>query len=155
MKKRVKVLFICLGNICRSPAAEGIFKSFAEKEGLADRFEVDSAGMHGYHQGERADARMRECASRRGYDLTSRSRPFNSDDYERFDYIIGMDNSNIADLKRRVPAEYHYKISKMSDYCIEHAADSIPDPYYGGLSGFDHVLDLLEDASAQLLKKLR
>ena len=146
MEKK-KVLFVCLGNICRSPAAEGIFKKKLIEKGLDQSFFVDSAGMHGFHEGELPDSRMRTHASRRGYNLTSRSRPVKYDDFFDFDLIIGMDDSNIQSLNRMAPdAESLKKIKRMTDYCRLHLDDHVPDPYYGGSSGFEHVLDLLEDA---------
>jgi protein-tyrosine phosphatase len=151
-----KILFVCLGNICRSPAAEGIFKYKVEEQGLEGCFHIDSAGIYGYHEGELPDYRMRKHASRRGYHLTSRSRPIAYDDFLKFDLIIGMDDSNIQNLKRLAPdIESHRKIRRMIDYCRRHPDDHIPDPYYGGASGFEHVLDLLEDACTGLLDELR
>ncbi|MBW7887483.1 MAG: low molecular weight phosphotyrosine protein phosphatase [Bacteroidetes bacterium] len=147
-----KVLFVCLGNICRSPAAEGIMKKKAE--GLP--IEIDSAGTAGYHIGELPDSRMRSHASKRGYHLTSRARQFDAAvDFEKFDYIVVMDENNkrsIEYLDRR--KHYHQKISLMTEYCQTMQADEVPDPYYGGPDGFEHVLDILEDACSGLLKKI-
>lgn len=147
-----KILFVCLGNICRSPAAEGIMKKKLEERGLSDRFFIDSAGILNYHEGELPDSRMRAHARRRGIELTSRSRPVKYNDFFDFDLILGMDDSNIDALKRKVPeAELEKKIKRMTDYCIDFQADHIPDPYYGGTDGFELVLDLLEDACEGLL----
>ena len=145
-----------MGNICRSPAAEGIMKKKVKEQSLEPFFYIDSAGMHGWHEGELPDDRMRQHASRRGYNLTSHSRPVKYDDFERFDLIIGMDDSNINDLKRMAPnRESQQKIRRMADFCRTHKADCVPDPYYGGASGFELVLDLLEDACDGLLDKLK
>jgi Protein-tyrosine-phosphatase len=145
-----------MGNICRSPAAEGILKAKLKENGLEDLFYIDSAGIHGYHEGELPDHRMRMHASRRGYNLTSRSRPVKYDDFFDFDLIVGMDDSNLCDLNRRAPDEVSLqKISRMTDYCQKYSDDYIPDPYYGGASGFEKVLDLLEDACEGLIRKLQ
>ncbi|MBQ4278409.1 MAG: low molecular weight phosphotyrosine protein phosphatase [Rikenellaceae bacterium] len=154
MKQRV--LFVCLGNICRSPAAEGIMQKLVEGEGLSDRIEVDSAGTYGGHAGDAADPRMRRAAAARGYDLTSRSRKIVSDDFDRFDRIVVMDDTNYERVHRMAPdiasAE---KICRMTDFCRRHRADHVPDPYYEGADGFERVLDLLEDACAGLLDDMR
>ena len=156
MKQTHSILFICMGNICRSPAAEGIMKHKVQEQGLEHFFYIDSAGMHGWHEGELPDNRMRTHASRRGYALTSHSRPIRYDDFEQFDLIIGMDDSNIYDLKRMAPnRESQRKIRRMTDFCRTHKTDCVPDPYYGGASGFELVLDLLEDACDGLLDKLK
>jgi protein-tyrosine phosphatase len=155
MKKQV--LFVCLGNICRSPSAEAVFTALVEKAGLTDKIECDSAGTAGYHAGEPADARMQRHAIRRGYHLTSRSRKFMaSRDFDRFDYIIGMDDQNVWDLKCQARHEHDLKkIYKMTDFATEGDYDSVPDPYYGGEAGFEMVLDILEDACAGLLEQMR
>lgn len=156
MSDKKKVLFICLGNICRSPAAEGIMKHLVEKAGREDEFLIDSAGISGYHRGDLPDRRMREHAARRGYDLTHRSRPVRTEDFYNFDLIIGMDDQNIEDLKDRAPSTVEWKkIHRMTEYCTRHThADHVPDPYYEGYEGFEYVLDLLEDACAGLLEQL-
>ncbi len=154
--KKYKILFVCLGNICRSSSAEGVMKHLVEEAGLTDEFLIDSAGILSYHQGELPDPRMRAHAIRRGYDLTHRSRPVRTDDFFHFDLIIGMDDRNIEDLKERAPSpEAERKICRMTDYCTRFVhADHVPDPYYGGAEGFEYVLDLLEDACAGLLRAL-
>jgi len=149
------ILFVCMGNICRSPAAEGIFKFKVQEQGLEDSFHIDSAGTYGYHEGELPDSRMRNHAMKRGYKLTSRSRPIEYNDFSKFDLIIGMDDNNISNLKRLAPdLETQQKIRKMTDFCRFHPDHHVPDPYYGGASGFEHVLDLLEDACEGLLDTL-
>ena len=154
MADKTKILFICLGNICRSPAAEGVFLHKIEGLGLRDGFEVDSAGLHGYHEGELADRRMRDRSYLRGYKLVSRSRPVIKKDFDYFDYIFAMDEANIRALKGLATIEQFKKITKLSNYCSEYNTDSIPDPYYGSLDDFDHVLDLLEDACDNLIETL-
>ena len=134
-KGKTKILFVCLGNICRSSSAEGVMKQLIEQAG-------------------REDSRMRAHAARRGYDLTHRSRPVCTDDFYDFDLIIGMDDRNIDDLKDRAPSvEAWKKIHRMTEYCTKFThADHVPDPYYGGAEGFEYVLDVLEDACAGLLE---
>ena len=152
-----KILFVCMGNICRSPAAEGVMKTFVEKEGLTDNIFVDSAGTIGYHAGEPADARMIEHAARRGYDLTSISRKFNaSSDFENFDYIITMDDDNYKDIKGLdYSGKYKNKIFKMVDFSRNLKVTEVPDPYYGGWDGFENVINILEDACAGLLDRIK
>jgi len=147
-----RILFVCLGNICRSPAAEGIFKKKVQEQGLEAEFLIDSAGTYGYHEGELPDYRMRDHASQRGYYLTSRTRQIKKDDFEKFDLIIAMDDNNLYNLKRLAPdRESQQKIHLMTDYCRNFTDDHVPDPYYSGPSGFEYVLDLLEDACEGLL----
>ena len=157
MSKPRRILFVCLGNICRSPSAEGVMKHLVEEAGLHEEFVIDSAGIISYHRGELPDIRMRTHASRRGYQLLHRSRPVEIEDFYKFDLIIGMDDRNIQDLKDRAPSPDEWdKIHRMTDYCTKFTfADHVPDPYYGGLEGFEQVLDLLEDASAGLLEQIR
>lgn len=150
-----RILFVCLGNICRSSSAEEIMRTFIRRKGLEDQIEVDSAGILNYHQGELPDSRMRMHASRRGYNLTHRSRPVCTADFWDFDLIIGMDDRNIQDLKDRAPSlETEGKICRMTDFCRNKIADYVPDPYYGGAQGFENVLDILEDACEGLLISL-
>ena len=153
-KGKTKILFVCLGNICRSSSAEGVMKQLIEQAGREDEFIIDSAGILSYHQGELPDSRMRAHAARRGYDLTHRSRPVCTDDFYDFDLIIGMDDRNIDDLKDRAPSvEAWKKIHRMTEYCTKFThADHVPDPYYVGAEGFEYVLDVLEDACAGLLE---
>ena len=154
-KKEYKILFVCQGNICRSPSAEAVMKKLVKDAGLDNYIEVDSAGIMGYHEGERADQRMRAHASRRGYVLDSISRPVRTTDFYDFDLIIGMDDRNIDDLKRKAPdLESVAKIHQMTEYSRNKLYDHVPDPYYGGASGFELVLDLLEDACGGLLETI-
>lgn len=151
-KKKIKILFICLGNICRSPSAEAVMKKLVKEAGLEAEIDVDSAGIIGYHEGELPDSRMRAHASRRGYVLDSYSRPVGTKDFYDFDLIIGMDDRNIDALKEKAPdLESVGKIRKMTDFSRNSLYDHVPDPYYGGASGFELVLDLLEDACSGLL----
>ncbi|WP_455628861.1 low molecular weight protein-tyrosine-phosphatase [Parabacteroides chinchillae] len=154
-KKKIKLLFVCLGNICRSPSAEAVMKKMVKDAGMANRFEIDSAGLIGYHQGEKADPRMRAHAARRGYVLESISRPVCTSDFFDFDLIIGMDDQNIDRLKQKAPdLESVQKIHQMTEYSRNKLYDYIPDPYYSGEEGFELVLDLLEDACAGLLEHI-
>lgn len=151
----MRLLFVCLGNICRSPTAEAVMNALIEQRGLADSIRCDSAGTSGWHAGEMADARMRRHASKRGYALTSRSRQVRLADFEDFDYVLAMDDENLSDLQKMEPSgRFHHKIHKMTEYCREHQASQVPDPYYGGDAGFERVLDLLEDACGGLLGEI-
>jgi protein-tyrosine phosphatase len=145
-----------MGNICRSPSAEAVFRHRVEQAGLLDRFRIDSAGTIGFHTGNRADSRMRQAASRRGYSLDSIARQVQPRDFEEFDHIIAMDLANLSDLRnlqRQAPGKAN--LSLMGDYCRHHKDREVPDPYYGGEAGFEHVLDLLEDACEGLLEHLQ
>lgn len=150
------ILFVCLGNICRSSSAEEIMRTLVKRAGLQQEIDVDSAGILNYHQGELPDSRMRMHAARRGYELTHRSRPVCTDDFFEFDWIIGMDDRNIQDLKDKAPSlETEKKICRMTDFCRVKQVDYVPDPYYGGAQGFENVLDILEDACSGLLEEIR
>jgi protein-tyrosine phosphatase len=153
MKK--KILFVCLGNICRSPAAEGVMLRLLKEKNLETEFEIDSAGILNYHAGELPDSRMRAHATRRGYNLVHRSRQVRTEDFYDFDLIIGMDDRNMDDLHDRAPSPQEWtKIHRMTDYCTRFHTDHVPDPYYGGSEGFEYVLDVLEDACSALLTSL-
>ncbi|PHS23631.1 MAG: phosphotyrosine protein phosphatase [Methylophaga sp.] len=144
----IKVLFICMGNICRSPTAEGVFNSVIADKGTADQFVVDSAGTHAYHVGEPSDTRAQQTAKRRGVDLSKiRARKVNTNDFEHFDHVLAMDADNYHLLLAASPEQYHHKIALFLDYASNSSGQDVPDPYYGGANGFEHVFDLVEDAS--------
>lgn len=149
------ILFVCLGNICRSPSAEAVFRGLVKNAGLEDRFEIDSAGTSAWHAGEPADKRMQKHAQKREYNLTSISRKFDPDaDFDYFDMIIGMDDENIGALKSMARNQNDLqKIFKITDFRKEWNYTEVPDPYYGGDEGFELVLDLLEDSCKGLLEK--
>ncbi len=154
MKEKKGVLFVCMGNICRSPTAEGVFRHHVEKAGLADRIDVDSAGTHAYHVGEPPDHRARAAAERRGMSLDGiRARRVSSADFERFDYIIAMDEDNLFRLRDEAPDDHTAEIRLFLEYSTGSETE-VPDPYYGGAAGFERVLDLVVDASQGLLKAL-
>ncbi len=152
-----QVLFVCLGNICRSPSAEAVFNAYIKKYGLEKQISCDSAGTAAYHEGEQADYRMKQFASKRGYNLTSISRPVRPEvDFDRFDYIIGMDQQNVKNLKAMARGDKdRSKVLLMTDFCVEGSHNSVPDPYYGGASGFELVLDILEDTCEGLIKQIQ
>ncbi len=153
-KQVTSVLFVCTGNICRSPTAEGVFRHFVHEAGLAERVEVDSAGTHAYHTNEPADRRASAAAERRGYSLADiRARRIQDYDFDTFDYIIAMDRDNLALLTEQADAQHHHKIRLFLEFASGHE-DEVPDPYYGGAAGFERVLDLVEDASRGLLGTL-
>ena len=155
MKKRV--LFVCLGNICRSPAAEGIFLQMVAKAGLTESIHVDSAGTGGWHVGDAPDSRMIAHAKKRGYDLTQlEARQFSEDDFKNFDYILTMDHSNFKNvINLDVKRQHLNKVQRLTAYCKIHEIQEVPDPYYDREQGFEHVLDLLEDACTELLAKIK
>ena len=155
-KYKKRVLFVCLGNICRSPAAEGIFKAIVAKNGLEKEFHIDSAGTSGYHDGDLPDKRMRHHGALRGYTFDSISRRFTPKDFELFDIILAMDDNNFEDIIQQASnLESRSKVYRMVDFLQQLEHDHIHDPYYGGASGFELVMDLLEDASEGLLKNLQ
>ncbi|KAK4780155.1 hypothetical protein SAY87_016261 [Trapa incisa] len=157
------VLFVCLGNICRSPAAEGVFRDIVKKRGVDSKFQIDSAGTIGYHEGDLADPRMRAAAKRRGIQITSISRPIQPSDFQNFDLILAMDKQNREDIlgalerwkfRETLPRDAHKKVQLMCSYCKKHDDTEVPDPYYGGPQGFEKVLDLLEDGCESLLDSI-
>ncbi|XP_027348238.1 uncharacterized protein LOC113859737 [Abrus precatorius] len=161
--KPFSVLFVCLGNICRSPAAEGVFTDLVNKRGLNSNFKIDSAGTINYHEGNEADPRMRAASKRRGIQITSISRPITPSDFVDFDLILAMDKKNRVDIleafnrwkgRHTLPDDAHKKVKLMCSYCKKHDETEVPDPYYGGPQGFEKVLDLLEDACESLLENI-
>ncbi len=154
MKQRI--LFVCLGNICRSPAAEGVLLDILKRKGLSSSVEVDSAGTYGGHAGERSDVRMRRAASARGIELTHRARQVRETDFERFDMIIAMDDNNYEALFRLAPnREAQFKIYRFREFLRHHPDWSyVPDPYYEGHEGFELVLDLLEDGCTTIVEQI-
>ena len=153
---KYSVLFICLGNICRSPAAQAVMQRMVDERGLTDRFFIDSAGIGGWHIGDLPDKRMRVHARPRGYELTHRARKVHSADFEDFDLIVGMDAANVDDLcSMAATIEQQDKVVMMGDYIRQYPNyDYVPDPYYEGSEGFELVLDLLEDACDNLLNRI-
>jgi len=172
----VGVIFVCLGNICRSPAAEAVFTQCVKDAGLSDQFDIDGCGTGGgnpgwyepggwsYHEGEDSDPRMKAVAAERGIDIQSKSRPLNREDFNRFNYIVGMDQQNLGAIRLaaqawKVESEASlregedYRVVLMSDYCTKYKIDKVPDPYYAG--GFDKVLDMLQDACEGLFADIR
>jgi protein-tyrosine phosphatase len=150
-----RILFVCLGNICRSPAAEGAFLHALREAGLSELYVVDSAGTGAWHEGERADRRMREAAEARGFPLPSIARRISVEDFERFDHIFAMDATNLAALRRLAPQEHQSKIRLFRDLDPEGRGQDVPDPYYGGPEGFEEVLDIVTRTSRALLNELR
>lgn len=149
------VLFICMGNICRSPTAEGVFRHLVQQADLADAFRIDSAGTRAYHTGEPPDRRAIEAASRRGFSMSElRARRVADTDFDDFDLIIAMDNDNVAELEARSPKEHHSKIHLFLEFSSRKETE-VPDPYYGGAAGFERVLDLVEDAAQGLLDNIK
>lgn len=151
-----RVLFVCLGNICRSPAAEGVMRALVEAEGLADRITVRSAGTAGWHTGKLPDQRMRNAAQNRGYDLSSRARQVDEDALQENDLVLVMDKQNLRDVSSvDHTGQFSEKIRLFCDFCSEHEEAEVPDPYYGGEQGFELVLDLLEDGCRGVLAHIR
>ena len=152
---KTSVLFVCMGNICRSPTAEGVFRHVVEASGLGDSVHIDSAGTHGYHVGEAPDRRSQSAAARRGYSLSAlRARLFEAADFSRFDYVLAMDRENFAYLESLAAAEHRHRLKLFLSFA-EGLGDEVPDPYYGGAAGFERVLDMVEEASRGLLETLR
>lgn len=150
-----KILFVCLGNICRSPAAHAIFQKMVDDAGLSDEFYIDSAGTANYHCGELPDARMREHGARRGYNIDSRARQLEEKDGEEFDLILVMDYSNSVNAKKIINKKQHHKINMLLNFINDKSETEVPDPYYQGEEGFEFVLELLETSSKKLLTKIQ
>lgn len=148
----MRVLFVCMGNICRSPTAEGVFRRVLVERGIVT-IELDSAGTHDYHVGDPPDRRAIAAAQRRGVDLSAlRARQVESQDFERFDLILAMDQENLSVLRQRAPRHAHERIRLVMDYAPQAHRREVPDPYYGGSQGFEEVLDLLEQAAQGFLR---
>lgn len=153
-KPKISVIFVCMGNICRSPTGEGVFKYYVEHNGHADQFHIDSAGTIAYHTGEPADARMREVASNRGYQLLSRARKVTEQDLNRFDLVVAMDTDNLVEMESMVDgSKQHIRLlgTFLDGYKNNDDAPSVPDPYYGGNAGFEKVLDMIESACPMMM----
>lgn len=153
--KKVRVFFVCLANICRSPTAEVVFRQYVKQAGLAEFFQIDSAGTGNHHIGEPPDPRACRIASQRGYDLTRlRARQVNKNDFAQFDYVLAMDIENMRALVHLCPREHGHKVRLLTDFCSAGTC-TIPDPYSGGPEGFVHMLDLVEDAARGFLRHIR
>jgi len=152
----VKVLFVCMGNICRSPTAHGVFRALVEKEGLSQAVEIDSAGTHAYHVGSAPDRRAQATAQERGIDISDLvARRVEPDDFDLFDFVVAMDQDNYMSLSEICPDQHVDKIYMFMDFADHMRTREVPDPYYGGPSGFDRVFDLVEAASEGLLQEIR
>jgi len=152
----IKVLFVCMGNICRSPTAEAVFRHAVKQAGFDQLIECDSAGTHDYHTGEPPDERARRAATKRGYDMSGlRGRQVGKQDFERFDYVVAMDRRNLELLERVCPPRHVHKLALYGDFHEKYAGQEVPDPYYGGAQGFEQVLDMIEQISAGMLDRLR
>ena len=155
VERRVRVLFVCLGNICRSPTAQAVFESLAARRGLSGEIQADSCGIGDWHTGNTPDERATAAAARRGYDLSRlRARQVRLDDFSAFDYILAMDRDNLADLELLRPTGFRGHLGLFLAFAGDGAPTDVPDPYYGGDAGFDRVLDLVESASEGLLRAL-
>ncbi|AOJ01480.1 MULTISPECIES: low molecular weight protein-tyrosine-phosphatase [Burkholderia] len=154
--KSVAICFVCLGNICRSPTAEGVMRHQVAAAGLDEAIVVDSAGTGDWHVGDAPDVRAQQAAQARGYDLSAlRARQIGRADFERFDLVLAMDSANLAELHKRCPPQYQGKIRLLMEYASDASAREIADPYFGGARGFEQVLDQCEDACRGLLESLR
>lgn len=150
--KKISVLFCCMGNICRSPTAEAVFRTRVFEAGLAQQILIDSVGTHDYHIGDPPDLRTQRAARQRGYDMSGlRGRQVEVADFARFDYVLAMDNANMAILQRLCPQPQRDRLGLFLGYASRHQQREVPDPYYGGEDGFECVLDMVEDAAAGLL----
>jgi protein-tyrosine phosphatase len=150
-----RLLFVCLGNICRSPMAEGVFRRVAEEQGVLDRFEIDSAGLGNWHAGQAPDTRAQQAAGHRGIDISGQSaRQVTGADYDRFDLLLAMDSANYEKLTELAPKEARHKVRQFLDFAPQTGTRDVPDPFFGGREGFDHALDLIEAAARGLLADL-
>jgi protein-tyrosine phosphatase len=156
MMNKVSVVFVCMGNICRSPTAEAVFRHYVESAGLSEHILIDSAGTHDYHIGDKPDSRAQRAAQQRGYDMSKlRGRQVAEDDFRRFDYVLAMDRANLAILQRITPPDSATRARLFLEYARHHNEREVPDPYYGGAAGFERVLDRVEDAAQGLLEEIR
>jgi len=155
-KKKVGVVFICMGNICRSPTAEAVFRHYVESAGMSEQILIDSAGTHDYHVGDKPDTRAQRAAEQRGYYMSKlRGRQVVEGDFLRFDYVLAMDKANLAILQRINPPDSESQLGLFLEYARHHSEREVPDPYYGGADGFERVLDMVEDAAQGLLEEIR
>ena len=154
--KKIRILFCCMGNICRSPTAEAVFHRYVENAGLTENILIDSAGTHDYHIGDAPDARTQRAAKLRGYDMSKlRGRQVEVADFGRFDYVLAMDEANLSILRRLRPHDTQSHLGLFLEYAEHHTEREVPDPYYGGSDGFERVLDMVEDAANGLLQHIR
>jgi len=150
------ILFVCMGNICRSPTAHGVFRQMVIDQGLSAWVKLDSAGTHNYHPGSPPDERSREHAAQRGYDLSDlRARQLKDADFERHDLILVMDMDNLALVQQACPQVHQHKVRRLTEFCLQYNSTAVPDPYYGGKTGFEDVLDLVEDACEGLIRHVK
>lgn len=155
-KAKINVLFCCMGNICRSPTAEAVFRHYVEQAGLQEHIHIDSAGTHDYHIGDAPDLRTQRAAKQRGYDMSQlRGRQVGVEDFGRFDYVLAMDEANLSILRRLRPRDATSHLGLFLEFAEQHREREVPDPYYGGADGFERVLDMVEDAAGGLLKRIR
>ncbi|WP_456375631.1 low molecular weight protein-tyrosine-phosphatase [Thiolapillus sp.] len=155
-KEKTAVLFVCMGNICRSPTAHGVFRKLVRDEGLEEQIEIDSAGTHAYHVGQPPDRRAQLTAAGRNIDLSDlRGRQVDVNDFHRYDYILAMDRENLAILLELCPVGMEHKVSLFMNFARDYGMDEVPDPYYGGEQGFERVFDMVEAASRGLLEEIR
>ena len=155
-ERKINVLFVCMGNICRSPLAHGLFEDLVKKEGLSERILVDSAGTHAYHVGEAPDPRSQQTAMSHGIDLShQRARRVDHPDFEKFDYILVMDRDNYRNLINSSPTEHHHKIRMFMGFAPQRREEEVPDPYYGGPDGFERVYEMVEAAATGLMEDIR
>jgi protein-tyrosine phosphatase len=154
--KHFSVLFVCMGNICRSPTADGVFRHMVAAQGVQDRVTVDSAGTHNYHPDSPPDPRSQEHAAKRGYDLSAlRARQIQQADFEKFDLILAMDWDNLALVQDICPPQHQKKVRRLTEFCLTSDSSVVPDPYYDGPAAFEQVLDLVEDACQGLLQQVK
>lgn len=155
-KNAVSVVFVCMGNICRSPTAEVVFRHYVESAGLSDHIVIDSAGTHDYHIGDAPDLRTQRAARQRGYDMAGlQGRQVGEEDFRHFDYVLAMDSANLSALERLAPQGHDAEVRLFLEFARHHAEREVPDPYYGGADGFERVLDMVEDAAEGLLRHIR